>query len=168
MKKITALILMCFICSPVLSATIYKSGNSYGLKDDSGQIILAPKYQQIEQLSYTPSKRVIIPMHAMDEAEVKKLNTYKIKQNNLWGAANSKGKVIYECKYKNVTTDSNGDIVLTSTDGKEIYPHPVVNAAKAGRDTITTIVGLPVTILGAVMIPIEAVSKGTGNRSNKQ
>ena len=152
------------IIMPVFSAVIYRSGTGCGLKDNNGNIILPPNYQAIEQLSYTPSKKIIIPMHAMDEVETKKLDIYKIKKNNLWGAANSSGRIIKDCQYKNITADSNGDLVLTLTDGSTEYAHPVLNATKAARDTLVTIVGLPVTLLGAVMIPIEAVSKA--GRSN--
>ena len=66
------------LSSPVLSSEIYTSGGLYGLKDDSGKIVLPAKYQSVEQLTYTPSKKIIIPMHAMDEVEAKKLDMYKI------------------------------------------------------------------------------------------
>ncbi|MCR5265786.1 MAG: WG repeat-containing protein [Cyanobacteria bacterium RUI128] len=160
MKKIlSAFVVLAFLCMPVFSAVIYQSGGKYGLKDGSGNIVLKAQYQTIEQLSYTPSKKVIIPMHAMDEVESKKLDMYKIKQNNLFGVANTHGKIVYECKYKNVEADSNGDLKLILSDGTVEYAHPVMNAAKAARDTLVTVVGLPVTLIGAVMLPIEAVSK---------
>ena len=116
---------------PVFSANIYSSCGKYGLKDDSGKVVLNAQYQKIEQLSYTPSKKVIIPMHAMDEAEVKKLELYKIKQNNLWGVANSNGRVTHECKYKAVDTDSNGDVQFTLQDGSVQYAHPVLKIGRA-------------------------------------
>lgn len=153
---------------PVYSATIFASGGKYGLKDDSGKVILNPQYQSVVQLTYTPSKKVIIPMHAMDEVQVKKLEFYKVKQNNLWGVANTHGKITHECKYKDVQTDSNGDITFTLPNGTTEYAHPVLNGAKAARDTLVTIVGLPVTLIGACMIPIEAISKaGRGGVNSK-
>lgn len=155
---ITTLSIM-FISLPVFSAVIYNSGGLYGLKDNSGKVVLNAQYQAVEQLSYTPSKKVIIPMHAMDEVEVKKLDLYKIKKNNLWGVSTSGGHISHECKYKNIETDSNGDLIFTNTDGSTEYAHPVLNVAKATRDTFVTIIGLPVTLVGAAMIPIEAVSK---------
>ena len=147
------------LSSPVLSSEIYTSGGLYGLKDDSGKIVLPAKYQSVEQLTYTPSKKIIIPMHAMDEVEAKKLDLYKIKQNNMYGIASNSGHIIRECKYKSVDVDSNGDIKYTTTDNKTEYEHPVMNAAKSVKDTVVTVVGLPVTLIGAVMIPIEAISK---------
>ena len=158
-KILSVFIAFTFICMPVYSAVIYQSGGKYGIRDDSGSVVLKAQYQSVEQLAYTPSKKVIIPMHAMDEVEVKKLDLYKIKQNNLFGVANSNGKIVHECEYKNVETDSNGDIKFTLKDGSVEYAHPVMNVAKATRDTFVTIVGLPVTLIGAAMIPIEAVSK---------
>ncbi len=166
MKKLLSLLLLLnIICLPTFSSVIYQSGGRYGLKDDSGNPVITAQYQKIEQLSYTPSKKVIIPMHAMDEVEVKKLGIYKVKQNNLWGVVNSKGKLIHECKYKNIEADSNGDIKYTLPNGTVEYAHPVLNGAKAARDTMVTIVGLPVTLLGTVMIPIEAVSKAGRTKS---
>lgn len=159
-----AVILFNFIMMPVYSAVIYSLGGWYGLKNESGRVVLGAEYQAIEQLTYTPSKKVIIPMHAMDEVEVKKLDLYKIKKNNLWGVAGSDGRVIYKCKYKNVEADGNGDIKFTFLDGSTEYAHPVMNGAKAARDTLVTIVGLPVTIIGACMIPVEAVSKAGRGR----
>lgn len=165
MKKILSVLLSLFVfCMPVFSATVYQAGGKYGLKDKNGNVVLNAQYQSIEQLSYIPSKKVIIPMHAMDEVEVKKLDIYKVKQNNLWGVVNSKGKLIHECKYKNIEADSNGDIKYTLPNGTVEYAHPVLNGAKAARDTMVTIVGLPVTLLGTVMIPIEAVSKAGRSR----
>ena len=165
MKKI----LMVFICltilsMPVFSATVYKSGTCYGLKDDNGNVILNAQYSAIEQLSYTPSKKVIIPMHAMDDNGVKKLKYYRIKKNNLWGLASASGRVVKECNYKNVEADSNGDIMFTLTDGSVKYEHPVMNISKSVRDTAVTVVGLPVTIIGALMIPIEAVTKAGNSK----
>lgn len=158
-RILSVLVLLSVLCMPVYSASVYQSGGRYGIKDDNGNVVLKAQYQYAEQLSYTPSKKVIIPMHAMDEVEVKKLDLYKIKQNNLFGVANSHGKVIHECKYKNVESDSNGDLKLTLPNGTVEYAHPVMNAVKATRDTFVTIIGLPVTLVGAAMIPIEAVSK---------
>ena len=169
MKKILSALLSIFVFSmPVFSATVYQAGGKFGLKDDSGKVILNPQYQSVVQLTYTPSKKVIIPMHAMDEVEVKKLDFYKVKQNNLWGVVNSHGKITHECKYKDVQTDSNGDITFTLPNGTTEYAHPVLNGAKAARDTLVTIVGLPVTLIGACMIPIEAISKaGRGGVNSK-
>lgn len=162
MKKLIVLSLFIYLSAiPVFSAQIFKSNNYYGLKNSKGEVILNTQYNAIEQLSYSPSKKVIIPMHAMDDTQPKKLELYKIKQNNLWGVANSSGKVIKECKYKNIEADNNGDLIYTHSDGTTEYAHPVLNATKAARDTIVTIVGLPVTIIGTVMIPIEAVSKAS-------
>ena len=169
MKKIIlSILLITLVNMPVYSAVIYSAGGKYGLKDDSGKVILNPQYQSVVQLTYTPSKKVIIPMHAMDEVQVKKLDFYKVKQNNLWGVANSHGKITHECKYKDVQTDSNGDITFTLPNGTTEYAHPVLNGAKAARDTLVTIVGLPVTLIGACMIPIEAISKaGRGGVNSK-
>ena len=165
MKKILLLILLLnLIYMPVFSAQIYKSGSLYGLKSDNGNVVLTAQYQGIEQFSYTPSKKVIIPMHAMDEVCDKKLNLYKLKKNNLYGVSNSNGRIIHECKYRNIEPDSNGDLKFTLPDGTIEYAHPIINASKSLRDTAVTIVGLPVTILGAVMIPIEAVSKGVRSK----
>ena len=144
---------------PVYSATVYTTCGLYGLKNDDGNVVLSPKYQAIEELSYTPSKKIIIPMHAMDEVEVKKLNLFKIKQNNLWGVSTANGNIIHECKYKAVDVDSNGDLRFTNPNGSTEYAHPVLNTAKTVKDSFVTIIGLPVTIVGAVMIPIEAISK---------
>ncbi len=152
-------VLFNFVMMPVYSATVYSSAGKYGLKDDSGKVVLSAQYQAVEQLSYTPSKKVIIPMHAMDEVQVKKLGMYKIKKNSLWGLATAGGHVSHECKYKAVETDGNGDVVFTLPDGTKEYAHPVLNGAKAARDTLVTVVGLPVTLIGACMIPIEAISK---------
>lgn len=157
------LFLVCFTIMPVFSAIVYQSNGVYGLKDKNNKIVLTAQYQAIEQLTYTPSQKVIIPMHAMDEISVKTLNFYKTKKNNLWGVVNSQGHIIRECTYKNVEADSNGDIKLVLTDGNVEYVHPVINAAKAARDTLVTIAGLPVTLIGAVMIPIEAISKSTSH-----
>ena len=156
---VCTMVLLGFVSMPVFSATVYQAGGKCGLKDKNGNVVLNAQYQSVEQLSYTPSKKVIIPMHAMDEVQTKKLNIYKIKKNGLWGIANSHGKILSDCVYKNVSADSNGDIQLTQTDGTVQYAHPVMNAAKATRDTLVTIVGLPVTLVGAAMIPVEAVSK---------
>lgn len=160
MKKIIVLLLIgIFISVPVYSATVFCSAGKYGLKNDSGKVVLNAQYQSIQQLSYTPSKKVIIPMHAMDKVEVKKLDLYKIKTNNLWGVVNSNGHITHECTYKNIELDSNGDLIFTLANGTTQYAHPVMNVVKATRDTFVTIIGLPVTLIGAVMIPIEAVSK---------
>ncbi len=159
-KKIFVFCMVSALLSmPVYSSTIFVSGGKYGLKDDSGKVVLPPQYQSVVQLTYTPSKKVIIPMHAMDEVEVKKLDLYKVKQNNFWGIANSHGRITHECKYKDVQTDSNGDIIFTLSGGKTEYAHPVLNGTKAVRDTFVTVIGLPVTLIGACMIPIEAISK---------
>lgn len=156
---VCTMVLLGFVSMPVFSAVVFNQGGRYGMKDDSGKVVLAPQYQIIEQISYTPSKKVVIPMHAMDEVKSKNLNLYKIKKNGLWGVVNSKGKLIHECKYKNIEADSNGDIKYTLPNGTVEYAHPVLNGAKAARDTLVTIVGLPVTLVGAAMIPVEAVSK---------
>lgn len=160
LKKFSIFLLIInLISTPVFSTTIYTSGGFYGLKDKNGKVVLNPQYQSIQQLSYTPSKKIIIPMHAMDEVEIKKLDLYKIKKNGLWGIANSNGHTTHECKYKNIEADGNGDVVFILNDGTKEYAHPVLNIAKSARDTLVTVVGLPVTLLGTVMIPIEAVSK---------
>ena len=165
---VCTMVLLGFVSMPVFPAVVFNQGGRYGMKDDSGKVVLAPQYQIIEQISYTPSKKVVIPMHAMDEVKSKNLNLYKIKKNGLWGVANSHGKVLYDCVYKKVSADSNGDIQLTHSDGTVQYAHPVMNAAKATRDTLVTIVGLPVTLVGAAMIPVEAVSKaGRGVNRDK-
>lgn len=160
MKKILLILLLFnFMMMPVWSAVVYSSGGMYGLKDDSGKVILRAQYQFVGQMSYTPSKKVIIPMHAMDVARPVKLDLYEIKKGGLWGVANSHGKVIHECKYKSVEADSNGDLQFVLPDGSVEYAHPVMNVAKAARDTLVTVVGLPVTLIGAAMLPIEAISK---------
>lgn len=151
--------IFCLLSLPAFSSEIFTSSGLYGLKDSSGKIVLPAKYQSVEQLTYTPSKKIIIPMHAMDEVEAKKLDMYKIKQNNLYGIASNNGHIVRECSYKSVDVDSNGDIKYTTTDNKTEYEHPVMNAAKSVKDTFVTVVGLPVTLIGAVMIPIEAISK---------
>ncbi|MBO6273326.1 WG repeat-containing protein [bacterium] len=160
MKKIVTFILFInIIVMPVFSSSIFSSGGKYGLKDNKGNIVLNAQFQTIEQFSYTPSKKVIIPMHAMDEVEVKKLDLYKAKKSNLWGVVNSNGHITHDFKYKNIEVDTNGDLIFTLTDGSVQYAHPLLNSAKAVRDTFVTVIGLPVTLIGAVMIPIEAVSK---------
>ena len=160
MKKFFATIFILLVnILPIYAASVYQAGGYYGLKDDSGKVVLNAQYQAIEQLTYQPSKKIIIPMHAMDETGLKKLNCYRIKKNNLWGIATSSGKIYQECKYKKIDVDSNGDVVFTLTDGTRKYAHPVINTTKAVRDTAVTVIGLPVTIIGAVMLPIEAISK---------
>jgi hypothetical protein len=138
--------------------SIYKSGNYYGLKDSSGKVLAKPIYQEIKQLSYKPQKRVLIPMHTMDEVSEKTLDYYKVKKNNLYGVMNSNGGLSCECEYSDVEVSDNGEIRLKTNDGYK-YLHPLKNASKVTKDTMMTVVGIPVTILGTAMMPIEALSK---------
>lgn len=159
MKKILSIfIMMNLMAIQCFTATVFTSGGKYGLKND-GKVVLKAEYQAIEQLSYTPSKRVIIPMHSMDEVEAKKLDLYKIKKNNLWGVANDNGRILNECKYKNVVVDENGNIQFTLPDGTTESANPVKSFTKNASNAVVGIVGLPVTIVGVMMMPIEAVSK---------
>ena len=158
-KPFSLILLIIFINLPVYSSVIYKTGSLYGMKNDNGKVILKPEYQSIEQLSYTPSKKVIIPMHSMDEIKSKKLNLYKIKKNGLYGVSNSQGHILNECDYKDIQTEDNGEIKLVLKDGSIEYAHPVKNTMKTISNAATSIVGLPVTIVGVMMMPIEAISK---------
>ncbi|MCD8377446.1 MAG: hypothetical protein LUB59_01510, partial [Candidatus Gastranaerophilales bacterium] len=139
-------------------AVIFKSATGYGLKDGSGKVVLKPVYQSVSQCTYTPSKRFIVPMHAMDEVQEKKLELFKIKKNNLYGTAASSGRITNPCKYKDIEITDNGEVKLHTEDDVK-YANPVKNAAKNTGNTMITIIALPVTIVGAVMMPIEAVSK---------
>ena len=161
MKKILSLLLLLnFIGVQVFASdtVIFKSAGKYGLKSADGEVVLKPVYQEISRLSYTPSKKFIVPMHAMDDVQPKELDLFKIKKNNLWGTANSDGKITNPCKYNKIEVTDNGEIKLHTADDVK-YANPVKNAMKNTKDTMVTIIALPVTIVGAVMMPIEAVSK---------
>ena len=162
MKKVVLLFLIFgIIILPVLAAAdsvIFKTSKGKGLKSQDGSIVLNPEYQEISRLSYTPKKNYIIPMHALDEVKSEQLDLYKIKKNNLWGVADINGKITVPCKYDKIEVTETGALKLF-TGESEKYANPYKNAAKVTGNTVITIVALPVTIIGAIMMPIEAMSK---------
>jgi len=161
MKKILALFLLLnFTVLQVLAAdaVIFKSSGGYGLKSANGKVLLQPVYQEVVRLSYTPAKKFIVPMHAMDEVQAKQLDLYRVKKNNLYGVADDDGKLDVPCKYTKIEVTDNGELKLYTKDEVK-YANPVKNVMKNTKDTMVTVIALPVTIVGAVMMPIEAISK---------
>ena len=130
----------------------------YGIKDDNGEVVLKADYSQITQMKYTPTKTILIPMQATNEIKEVESNYYKIKKNGLYGVANSNGKILHETKYDDVTLNEFGEILLVQ-NGEETVANPVKNTMKATGKTVESIIGLPVTIVAGVMIPIEMISK---------
>ena len=158
MKKIAFLFLALMFMIEVQATTIFSSNKLYGLKDNEGNIVLKAQYQKIEQLEYIPIKTVLIPMKSTQEAKPVKLESYKIKQNDLYGVSDSEGKIICECKYDGIKVNEYGEI-LTVKDGKETLLNPVKNRVKKTKKTVESIVGLPVTIVAGVLMPVEVISK---------
>lgn len=158
MKKILILFLTIIFAQNCFAATVFSSSGLYGLKDDNNEVILKAQYSEITQLKYTPPKTVLIPMKATNEVKTVETKYYKIKKNGKYGIANSEGRIIHEIKYDDVKLNEYGGIVLIK-DGAEILANPIKNSVKATAKTAESIVGLPVTIVAGVMIPIEMLSK---------
>lgn len=141
-----------------LGAVIFQNNNKYGLKDEQNNVLLESEYQKIEQLKYIPPKTILIPMQATKENEEVLSDLYKIKSNNLFGICDKNGKIIHKILYENISINEYGQIVLTK-DGVEKVAHPIKNTIEATKNTLGAIIGLPVTIVAGVMMPIEIISK---------
>ena len=158
MKKTAYLFLTLMLIVQVQAATIFSSNKLYGLKDNSGNVILKAQYQKIEQLEYTPIKTVLIPMQSTKEVKAVKLDSYKIQKDGLYGVADGDGKIICETKYDNIKVNEYGEI-LTVKGNSETLLNPVKNKVKKTTKTVESIVGLPVTIVAGVLMPVEVISK---------
>ena len=158
MKKILIIFLTIIFMQSCYAANIYSASGMYGLKDDNGSVVLKAQYSEITQLKYTPPKAVLIPMQATNEVKTVETNFYKIKKGALCGIANSDGKIVHDVKYDDVKLNDYGEVVLIK-DGAETLANPVKNSMKATGKTVESIIGLPVTIVAGVMIPIEMISK---------
>ncbi len=157
MKKIAYLFLTLMIMTQIQAATIFSSGNLYGIKDNNGNIIADAQYQKIEQLQYTPVKTILIPMQSTKEVKAVKLDSYKVKKDNLYGVINADGKTICACKYDDIKVNEYGEIV-TIKGKNETLLNPVKNKMKKATKTAESIVGLPVTIVAGALMPIEVIS----------
>lgn len=158
MKKIAFLLLTLIFILEAHAATIFSSGKLYGLKDDEGNVILKAQYQKIEQLEYTPIKTILVPMQSTKEVKPVKLNSFKVQKDNLYGVVDNEGKTICECKYDNIKVNEYGEILTVKGD-KETLINPVKNRVKKTTKTVESIVGLPVTIVAGVLMPVEVISK---------
>ena len=158
MKKILIIFLTIIFMQSCYAAKIYSASGMYGLKDENDNVILKAQYSEITQLKYTPPKTVLIPMKATNEVKTVETKYYKIKQNGKYGIANSDGKIVHDVKYDDVKLNDYGEVVLIK-GGVETLANPVKNSMKATGKTVESIIGLPVTIVAGVMIPIEMISK---------
>ena len=158
MKKILLFCLTIFFIQSCYGTTIFNSNGLYGLKDKNNNTILEPNYSEIIQLKYTPPKTVLIPMQATNEVKTVESDYYKIKKGGLCGVSNKDGKILHETKYNDIKLNEYGEIILIK-NGEEIVANPVKNKMKATGKTVESIIGLPVTIVAGVMIPIEMISK---------
>ena len=158
MKKTAYLFLTLMLMAQVQAATIFSNNKLYGLKDDNGNIVLKAQYQQIEQLEYTPVKTILVPMQSTKENKPVKSNKYKIQQNGLFGVSDDEGNIICETKYDDIKMNAYGEIITVKGD-KETLLNPVKNKVKKTTKTVESIVGLPVTIVASVLMPVEVISK---------
>ncbi len=158
MKKTAYLFLTLMLMAQVQAATIFSSDKLYGLKDDDGNIVLKAQYQKIEQLEYTPVKTILVPMQSTKENKPVKTDKYKIQKNGLYGVSDDEGKIICDIKYDDVKLNAYGEIVTIKGD-KETPLNPVKNKVKKTTKTVESIVGLPVTIVASVLMPVEVISK---------
>ena len=157
MKKFIYLFLALTIMAQIQAETIFSNGNLYGIKDNNGNIIVNAQYQKIEQLQYTPVKTILIPMQSTKEVKAVKLDSYKVKKDNLYGVINADGKTICTCKYDDIKVNEYGEIV-TIKGNNETLLNPVKNRMKKATKTAESIVGLPVTIVAGALMPIEVIS----------
>ena len=158
MKKLFYLFLAILFMGEMQAATIFSSSNLYGLKDEEGNVILKAQYQSISQLEYTPVKTILIPMQSTKQVKTVKLDSYKIEKDGKYGVSDGTGKIICACKYDDIQVNSYGEIVMIR--GKEeILLNPVKNSMKKTTKTVESIVGLPVTIVAGVLMPVEVISK---------
>ena len=158
MKKFFTVFFVLFFMQNSFGATIFTSSGKYGLKDENGNIVLNPQYEKIVNLKYTPIKTILIPMKATQEPKEKTSDYFKIKLNGKYGIADTNGKVLYKPHYDDVKLNEYGEIILVQ-NSEEIIANPIKNSMKKVRKTTESIVGLPVTIVAGVLIPIEMVSK---------
>ncbi len=158
MKKFLIVSLMLFFMQNSYAVTIFSSSGLYGMKDENSNIVLKPQYSEITQLKYTPPKSVLIPMQATNEVKTVETKFYKIKKDGLYGVANEDGRVVHDTKYDNIKMNEYGEIVFVK-NGQETLANPVKNSMKVTGKTVESIIGLPVTIVAGVMIPIEMLSK---------
>ena len=158
MKKIAYLFAALMFMNQLYAAVIFSSNNLYGLKDDEGKVIVKPQYQKIEQLEYTPIKTVLIPMNSTREVKPVKLESYKIKKDNLYGVIDEQGKSICPAKYDDIKVNEYGEII-TVKGNDETLLNPVKNKVKKTTKTVESIIGLPVTIVAGALMPIEVITK---------
>ncbi len=158
MKKFFIVFFVLFFMQNSFGATIFTSSGKYGLKDENGNIVLNPQYEKIVNLKYTPIKTILIPMKATQETKEKTSDYFKIKLKGKYGIADTNGKVLCKPHYDDVKLNEYGEIILVQ-NSEEIIANPIKNSMKKARKTTESIIGLPVTIVAGVLIPIEMVSK---------
>ena len=158
MKKFFTLFFILFFLKSSFAATIFSVSNKYGLKDENGNVIIKPQYDKITNLKYTPTKTILIPMKATEENEEKVSCYFKIKSSNKYGIIDNNGKILYKPLYDDVKLNEYGEIVLIKNN-EAIIANPIKNSIKKAQKTAASIVGLPVTIVAGVLIPIEMISK---------